>query len=603
VEQAMSEAIISVSIKAQVGELIAGMKAASAGVDDATKEMADGLRGNATAARATEQAHVGLLGTLKEFKTEQMQQGKLARFYSSELASIVPGAGAAKSAVQGLASAAIEGAAGGGALAIGFEVAKVGIELATAAMAEDKIQAAELREQHFKTWTGIQEAVKKATDSFAGVKTQTQQVEEGLRDGINKQIEELRFKLSEVQRNKNWFQTLFDSGEVEQYRLKIAKLRSEISAPKTETKMKGLLGAETVAEAQKASAETIRLTVSMAGEATRIHAETNLKTKALDDQMRAIRHQDETADISQLEGLRFTIVAESDERIRRLKVADQLAFQQQSLALTRATMSDESAILIDLDTKLLTLKEKARQTDDKAVRAHLAILATLEKEEADRKIRLAQATHDKWVATVLKADEDATRASTEKRVAYFNEADTKVVAKMKEAMHVGQQLGDTLGKSFIAAATGAESFGQAVADVMQQALSAVVNMAIKSLEAYALSAEGAAFFSQAGVPIIGPALGAAAIATTGALFAGLIGAMPHFADGGRYSGGPMLVGENGPEVISPSGSGTVIPNHKLGGLGGITVNISAVDGPSVQRLVESPSFARALKEAQRNGRI
>lgn len=48
--------------------------------------------------------------------------------------------------------------------------------------------------------------------------------------------------------------------------------------------------------------------------------------------------------------------------------------------------------------------------------------------------------------------------------------------------------------------------------------------------------------------------------------------------GARAAGGPVssgasyLVGENGPEVFSPSGSGTIIPNHALGG-GGAQINL------------------------------
>jgi len=47
------------------------------------------------------------------------------------------------------------------------------------------------------------------------------------------------------------------------------------------------------------------------------------------------------------------------------------------------------------------------------------------------------------------------------------------------------------------------------------------------------------------------------------------------AAGGDVSGGtPYLVGEQGPELIVPKGSGTVIPNNKLMGMGGSTQNIT-----------------------------
>lgn len=39
--------------------------------------------------------------------------------------------------------------------------------------------------------------------------------------------------------------------------------------------------------------------------------------------------------------------------------------------------------------------------------------------------------------------------------------------------------------------------------------------------------------------------------------------IPTFANGGRFQGGPMVVGERGPELLVPDGSGTVIPNNQL----------------------------------------
>ena len=47
------------------------------------------------------------------------------------------------------------------------------------------------------------------------------------------------------------------------------------------------------------------------------------------------------------------------------------------------------------------------------------------------------------------------------------------------------------------------------------------------------------------------------------------------ADGGDINAGqPYYVGENGPELIVPGRSGTIIPNNKLGGMGGGVTNIT-----------------------------
>lgn len=106
-----------------------------------------------------------------------------------------------------------------------------------------------------------------------------------------------------------------------------------------------------------------------------------------------------------------------------------------------------------------------------------------------------------------------------------------------------------------------------------------------------------AFASLSTIPIVGPALGAAA--AVAAIAAGLarVNAIRATEYQGRAKGGavlggqPYLVGENGPEVIVPHGSGgTVIPNNRLGnGMGSgpqqvfngpYIANMSAIDTQS-----------------------
>ena len=63
-----------------------------------------------------------------------------------------------------------------------------------------------------------------------------------------------------------------------------------------------------------------------------------------------------------------------------------------------------------------------------------------------------------------------------------------------------------------------------------------------------------------------------------------------FADGGRPPvGRPSIVGERGPELFVPGASGTIIPNHAMGGAN-VTVNVDASgssvegDGPNASQL-------------------
>jgi hypothetical protein len=58
----------------------------------------------------------------------------------------------------------------------------------------------------------------------------------------------------------------------------------------------------------------------------------------------------------------------------------------------------------------------------------------------------------------------------------------------------------------------------------------------------------------------------------------------------------MLVGEQGPELFTPAGSGSLTANHQMGT--NITYNISAADAPSFQALVaRDPAFIYAVTQA------
>ena len=82
------------------------------------------------------------------------------------------------------------------------------------------------------------------------------------------------------------------------------------------------------------------------------------------------------------------------------------------------------------------------------------------------------------------------------------------------------------------------------------------------------------------------------ISSIGSAIGGLFG----FADGGYIPGNKMaVVGEEGPELFMPAGSGTIVPNFANGGGGGgmtsVTYNINAVDAKSFRQLVAAdPEF-------------
>jgi lambda family phage tail tape measure protein len=92
-------------------------------------------------------------------------------------------------------------------------------------------------------------------------------------------------------------------------------------------------------------------------------------------------------------------------------------------------------------------------------------------------------------------------------------------------------------------------------------------------------------------------------------FSTLLSGFTGMFGGGRASGGAVeagksfLVGERGPEMFTPKGSGTIIPNGALGGgqtIQQITYNIQATDAASFKaQLARDPSFLHAVVEQGR----
>jgi phage-related minor tail protein len=93
------------------------------------------------------------------------------------------------------------------------------------------------------------------------------------------------------------------------------------------------------------------------------------------------------------------------------------------------------------------------------------------------------------------------------------------------------------------------------------------------------------------------------------LVASLAGSLLSVA-GARAAGGPVapgasyLVGENGPELFTPSGHGEITPNAALPATraGSVVVNISTPDAASFQKSKSQVAamLARAIAQGQRN---
>jgi hypothetical protein len=179
-----------------------------------------------------------------------------------------------------------------------------------------------------------------------------------------------------------------------------------------------------------------------------------------------------------------------------------------------------------------------------------------------------------------------------------------IEAAKKEAQRLAEQLGSTIksamadslsgiGTALGEALTGGDvgSAFQAFAQSIGTALQAIGKQLIAIGTAALLAKEALKkLFANPAVAIAaGVALVAAGAAMKNVLGKGLSG---RAAGGGIAANTPYLVGENGPEMIFPSSSGKVIPNHSLSGLAGKAAQMIEVfvtgrfDGDSMVLAVE-----------------
>lgn len=143
---------------------------------------------------------------------------------------------------------------------------------------------------------------------------------------------------------------------------------------------------------------------------------------------------------------------------------------------------------------------------------------------------------------------------------------------------------------------GVETYGKMLSDLgtfNKDAFKAAkaFNIAVAIMDTY--KAATSAFAALAGIPIIGPALGA--VAAGAAIAAGMarVSAIRSQSYSGRALGGPVMggetymVGENGPELFTPNTTGSITRNGDLssGEIVNINFNINTVDSKGFDNLL------------------
>ena len=171
----------------------------------------------------------------------------------------------------------------------------------------------------------------------------------------------------------------------------------------------------------------------------------------------------------------------------------------------------------------------------------------------------------------------------------------EAVKKLKERfMEVGESIEQGVVQNLTDAVMGTKTLGQAAISVLndlkRKLIEVAMEQAVSGLGKFLGNALGSIFGGGFGGGLASSAkLGAAATAMTGIpsgadLVKGSFGisSIKREKGGPVMAGGSYLVGEKGPEMFTPSRSGTIIPNNAMGGVtNNIVVNVDT-SGSSVQ---------------------
>jgi hypothetical protein len=132
-----------------------------------------------------------------------------------------------------------------------------------------------------------------------------------------------------------------------------------------------------------------------------------------------------------------------------------------------------------------------------------------------------------------------------------------IVEKNKEIQRSYEAIGQAVSDGFKGMITGAQSFGDAMRGIIQAVINELFRLfVVQQIVGMVSSAFGGIFGGGASAP------------------ANLL--PPGYATGGYPAPGkPAIVGERGPELFVPTGSGKIIPNHQMGGGGGMVINVDA----------------------------
>jgi len=144
-------------------------------------------------------------------------------------------------------------------------------------------------------------------------------------------------------------------------------------------------------------------------------------------------------------------------------------------------------------------------------------------------------------------------------------------ASQQRMAQLAVTIAGAVGTTMAAMVTGAVSAEDAMKAFAATAAGAVLDTAVQSVNAYIVSASAAAFFSQAGIPVIGPVLATAAAATAGSFLRALLGRLRSYAVGGYHDRDEVVQVHKGERTLSAGETRSAEAREQQQG-GGMVIN-------------------------------
>jgi hypothetical protein len=344
---------------------------------------------------------------------------------------------------------------------------------------------------------------------------------------------------------------------------------------------------------------------------------------------------DEKSTENQVKGLETQAVGVKDQGqdgmiSRKQETAQLIAIVNQETAVEAAGADKALADKVASYQKAIAAaqgnEEEINKLNDQMVAAgwsHMQTLVNDQQKAADQIVKIqddaAKKTAEVWKQNVSTIVDDFGSGflSMARGTGTFQQMMNKVAESVENifVQSIEKQVTATiLGNNQKVASTAASSTQQAALQTAgaTQGLLATLVANEKQITANAAAAASAAYKAMAGIPIIGPALGAAAAAATFTA----VEAYGQFASAsGGYDIGnenpmvqahakemvlPASLSEGFRKIISNQGGGPAgggVGGSRGAGGGGMNVNISALDSRSVSRMMDSPKTVSSAKRA------